>query len=106
MTPEERAAKLAREICVCSCYAPKAAPANNRGPLKDGSHYANCAAENEERATADIAAAIRDAVKAEREACLRIIEHPNAGLEPPDGGDPTPDEMLANIAADIRERPL
>lgn len=51
-------------------------------------------------------AAIREAVKAEREACLRIIEHPNAGLEPPDGGDPTPDEMLANIAADIRKRPL
>jgi hypothetical protein len=53
---------------------PKAAPANNRGPLKDGSHYANCAAENEERATADIAAAIREAVKAERAACLKAAE--------------------------------
>lgn len=46
--------------------------------------------------------AIADAVAAERERCVKIIEHPNAGLVPPDGGDPTPAEMLSNIAAAIR----
>lgn len=48
MTPEERAAKLARAICTCTCYAPGAA--------------------------LDIAAAIREAVKAEREACAKIAD--------------------------------
>ena len=39
---------------------------------------------------------------AERERCIEIMMHPNAGLVPPDGGDPTPAEMLNNIAAAIR----
>lgn len=30
-----------------------------------------------------------------------ILAHPNAGLEPPDGGSPTPREMLDNCRAAI-----
>ena len=65
---------------------------------------AKVSSEKRARVEREIAVLIREAVMAEREACLRIIEHPNAGLEPPDGGAPTPDEMLANIAAAIRAR--
>lgn len=36
------------------------------------------------------------------EMALAIVTHPNAGLDPPDVGSPTPREMLDNIAAAIR----
>jgi hypothetical protein len=36
------------------------------------------------------------------EEAAQICERANAGLMPPDGGSPTPREMLANVAADIR----
>ena len=74
MTPLDRATALARRICVCTCYSPKAAPADGRGPLKDGSHYTNCPADDVEGVAADIAAAIRAAVEAERGECAKIVE--------------------------------
>lgn len=36
------------------------------------------------------------------EEAAKVAEHPNAGLVPPDGGDPSPTELAANIAAAIR----
>jgi len=44
--------------------------------------------------TTEYARAIEDAAK--------CCEHANAGLVPPDGGSPTPREMLDNVAAAIR----
>jgi hypothetical protein len=36
------------------------------------------------------------------EEAAQICEQVNAGLVPPDGGSPTPREMLANVASEIR----
>ncbi len=53
---------------------------------------------------ASLADLIRDAVRAEREACARIASE--GCLVPPDGGSPTEDErlMCEGIAAAIRAR--
>lgn len=58
---------IARSIAKCTCHAPNAAPADNRGPLKDGSHYANCHSELAD----DIADALR---AAERAGLLRAAQ--------------------------------
>ena len=46
----------ARTLSCCTCWEPSIIPPDDgRGPLKDGSHFANCPSEN----VADIAAALR-----------------------------------------------
>ena len=40
--------------------------------------------------------------KAGVEAAAKVAEHPNAGMVPPDGGSPTDEERIANIASAIR----
>lgn len=80
MTPEERAAKLAREICACTCHGTKPAPADNSGPLKDGSHYANCPADDEVIAAIEIDKAIREAIKADREQTAALLNAAGVAL--------------------------
>lgn len=48
----------ARELCKCTCWpSDTEPPADNRGPLKDDSHFANCPAENEDLAAEYLMAA-------------------------------------------------
>lgn len=48
----------ARELSPCTCWGPsRLPPSDGRGPLKDGSHFANCPSENVE----DIAEALASA---------------------------------------------
>lgn len=49
-----------------------------------------------------IAAALLSMRERTLEEAAKVAEHPNAGLDPPDGGSPSPREMCLNIASAIR----
>ena len=73
MTPTDEDRERARELSPCTCWDVNAPhPDFERGPLKDGSHYANCPSENQQDIAEALATARRAGVVGMRDAAFRI----------------------------------